>query len=218
MIGISQGLILYSIRTSASKRKIYISALVAGLVALTAMDVIGNNRTAETLVFSGNDIKNEFRTWPTAVVWPIAYISLPISNMCWIVERAHFSEPTLSFAYDLLPSFLIPASPHEAAVSDSHIVDGTHTYLANYFLDFSWAGIVGCNFVIGLGTAVMMHRERISRKFMFSPIILSAIGFIFFWDFFTALWVVLEFCVQALTQRWCIKPIGRMRARAPIQS
>jgi NADH:ubiquinone oxidoreductase subunit K len=92
-----------------------------------------------------------------------------------------------------------------------------HTYLVNYFLDFSWAGIVACNFVIGLTAGVLMRRERISRKFMSSPIILSAIGFIFFWDYFTSLWTVLEFCIQAQIQRFCITPIKRAGDAASIR-
>jgi hypothetical protein len=53
---------------------------------------------------------------------------------------------------------------------------------------------------------------------MLSPILLSSIGFIFFWDYFTALYTVLEFCVQALTQKLCVKPVGRTRGAASIQS
>jgi oligosaccharide repeat unit polymerase len=207
LMAVSQAIVLYSIRTSASKRKVYVRATIALLLALVAMDVIGNNRTAETVFFEGGQIKKEFRTWPLPILWPVTYFSLPISNMCWIVKRAHFTGPSLSFLYQILPAFLLPTSPHEAAVSDSHIIDGTHTYLANYFLDFSWAGIVACNFAIGLAAGFLTRRERISRKFMSSPIVLSAIGFIFFWDFFTTLSTVLEFCIQAWIQRSCIAPI-----------
>jgi oligosaccharide repeat unit polymerase len=218
LVTISQAVILHSIRTASSKRKVYVRAFVALVVALSAMDVIGNNRTAEDSFFVGMDIKEEFRGWPTAILWPVAYISTPISNMCWIVKDAHFTEPSISFLYQVLPSFWIPVNPHEATLSDSHIVDGVHTYLVNYFLDFSWAGVFGCNFVIGLAAGLATHRERVSRKFMLSPILLSSIGFIFFWDYFTALYSVLEFCVQALTQKLCIKPVGTSRAPGSIQN
>ena len=218
LITVSQVLILHSIRTAASKRTMYVRAFVVLAIALAAMDVVGNNRTAEDAFFVGMDIKNEFRGWPTAILWPVAYVSTPISNMCWIVNGAHFTEPSISFLYQVLPSFWLPANPHEATLSDSHIVDGVHTYLANYFLDFSWAGILGCNFAIGLAAGFATHRERISRKFMLSPILLSSIGFIFFWDYFTALYTVLEFCVQALTQKLCVKPVGRARGAASTQS
>jgi hypothetical protein len=218
LIAVSQALVLFSIRTSVSKRKVYVRTLVALLIALAAMDVIGNNRTAEDIFLAGMEIRSEYRTWPTAILWPVSYFSLPISNMCWIVKDAHFREPTLSFLYQFLPSFLTPASPHDAALSDSHIIDGVHTYLANYFLDFSWAGIVACNFAIGLGAGFLTHRERISRRFLSSPIILSAIGFIFFWDFFTTLWMVLEFCMQALIEKFCIVPIRRTGGPPSVQT
>ncbi len=213
LMAMSQAVVFYSIRTSASKRKIYVRATVALLIALVAMDVIGNNRTAEDAFFEGMEIRNEFRDWPMVVLWPVSYFSLPISNMCWIIKNAHFTAPTFSFLYDLLPSFWAPVNPHEAAVSDPHIIDGVHTYLVNYFLDLSWAGIALCNFAIGLAAGFLTHRERISRKFMSSPILLSAIGFIFFWDFFTTLSTVLEFGTQAVIQKFCIFPIRMARKR-----
>jgi oligosaccharide repeat unit polymerase len=212
LIAVVQALIVYSIRTSVSKRKIYVRACVAIAIALVAMDIVGENRTARESFYQVLEIREDFRTWPMAIVWPISYLSIPISNLCWIVKGAHFDAPTVSFLYPVLPSFWTPASPHEAAVSDSHIIDGTHTYLVNYFLDFSWAGIVGCNFLIGLLGGFLTHRERVSRKFMMSPIILSAFSFIFFWDFFVSLPTIIELCVQGLTQRLCITPIG-MRER-----
>lgn len=212
LIAITQSLILYSIRTTASRRRVYVRALIGLLIALAAMSIIGDNRTAQSVFLDTMQIKYEFRTWPTAILWPISYISIPISNMCWIVKASHFNQPTISFLYPLLPSFWAPASPHEAIFSDSHLIDGVHTYLATYFVDFSWGGIVGCNFVIGLIAGFLTMRERISRNFMLSPIILSAIGFIFFWDFFLWLPTIIEFCVQLLIQKSCIVPLRRIRA------
>jgi oligosaccharide repeat unit polymerase len=208
MVAVVQALILYSIRTSASKRKIYLRACTALVIALIAMDVVGENRTAQEAFFEYLEIKQEFRSWPMAVLWPISYFSIPISNMCWIVKGAHFQEPTVSFLYPVLPAFWAPGSSHEATLSDSHLIDGVHTYMANYFLDFSWAGIVACNFAIGLISGFLMRRERISRQFMLSPILLSAIGFIFFWDFFVSLPTIIELCIQALVQKLCIVPVS----------
>jgi len=208
LVAVVQALILFSIRTSASKRTIYIRAWVAIVLALAAMDIVGESRTAQESFFEVLEIKQDFRTWPVAILWPISYMSIPISNMCWIIKGAHFHEPAASFLYPVLPSFWVPPSPHEAALSDSHIIDGTHTYLANYFLDFSWAGVVACNFMIGLIAGLLTYRERISRKFLMSPIILSAFSFIFFWDFFVSLPTVIELCVQALVQKLCIVPVS----------
>ena len=62
--------------------------------------------------------------------------------------------------------------------------------------------------MIGLIAGLITHRERISRKFLMSPIILSSFSFIFFWDFFVSLPTIIELCVQALIQRLCITPVG----------
>ena len=208
LVAVVQALILYSIRSTASRRKIYASAFVAVVLALVAMDVVGESRTAQESFFQFLEIKQEFRTWPVAILWPISYMSIPISNMCWIVKGAHFNEPNISFLYPVLPSFWEPESPHAATLSDSHLIDGVHTYLASYFLDFSWVGIVACNFAMGLIAGFLRYRERISRKFMMSPIILSAFSFIFFWDFFVSLPTIIELCIQAVIQKRCILPVN----------
>ncbi len=208
LVAVVQVLVLYSIRTTASRRKIYARACVAVVLALLAMDVVGENRTAQEGFFEFLEIKQEFRTWPVAILWPISYMSIPISNMCWIVKGARFNEPNISFLYPVLPTFWAPESPHSATLSDSHLIDGVHTYLASYFLDFSWAGIVGCNFAIGLVAGFLRYRERISRQFMMSPIILSAFSFIFFWDFFVSLPTIIELCIQAVIQKRCILPVN----------
>jgi hypothetical protein len=154
------------------------------------------------------EIKADFRSWPMAFLWPVSYFSIPISNLCWMIHNFHFSRPAISFLYPVLPAFWTPLSPHEISLSDPHIIDGVHTYLANYFLDFSWIGIVACNFGIGVLGGVMVNRQRISRWFLVSPILLSAIGFIFFWDFFVYLPTILECIAQFAIQKLCIVPVG----------
>jgi oligosaccharide repeat unit polymerase len=212
LVAVVQALVLYSIRTTTSKRKIYIRAGVVVLLALAAMDVVGENRTAQEGFFEFLEIKQEFRTWPVAVLWPISYMSIPISNMCWIVKGAHFNEPNISFLYPVLPSFWEPESPHAATLSDSHLIDGVHTYLASYYLDFSWAGIVACNFALGLIAGFLRYRERISRQFLMSPVILSAFSFIFFWDFFVSLPTIIQLCIQAMIGKRCILPVNTREA------
>jgi hypothetical protein len=95
LVAIVQVLILYSIRTTASRRRIYVRASIAVVLALVAMDVVGENRTAKEGFFAFLEIKQEFRTWPVVVLWPISYMSIPISNMCWIVKEAHFNKPNI---------------------------------------------------------------------------------------------------------------------------
>ena len=204
----AQALILYSIRTSASKRKVYVGGGCVLAFVFVAMSILGEARTAREGFLAYLDIKADFRSWPIPVLWPISYFSIPISNMCWIVRDLHFHAPTLSFLYPILPSFLAPGNPHEAVLSDPHIIDGVHTYMASYFLDFSWGGLVACNLLIGLLGGFLVNRERISRKFLLSPALLTALGFIFFWDFFVYLPTIVELCIQGVVQKLCILPSG----------
>lgn len=212
LTALAQAVILASIRSSVPTRKIYIRALVALLMAVVLLNVIGNYRTPQQVFLSYMEIKPEFRSWPMALLWPITYISVPVSNLCWIIHGSHFTEPTLSFMYPVLPSFWAPVSPHDAPLSDSHIIDGVHTYLATYFLDFSWFGVIAANFALGLMSGFLVNRERISRYLLLSPVLLSAMSLIFFWDFFVYLPTLGQLAIQALVHRFCILPV---RAAAP---
>jgi oligosaccharide repeat unit polymerase len=172
--------------------------------------IVGNYRTSQDIFLSFMEVKPEFKSWPMALLWPITYISVPISNLCWIIHGAHFTQPTLSFLYPVLPSFWAPANPHDIALSDSHIIDGVHTYLANYYLDFSWFGIVAVNFLLGVLSAFLVNRERVSRYLLISPVLLSAMGLIFFWDFFIYLPTLGQLAIQAIVQKHCITSARRV--------
>ena len=211
LTALAQGVILTSIRSSVSPRKIYVRALAALLIALTLLTVIGNYRTPQQVFLSYMEIKPEFRSWPMALLWPITYISVPVSNLCWIIHGSHFTEPTMSFLYPVLPSFWAPVNPHDAALSDSHIIDGVHTYLATYFLDFSWFGIIAMNLSIGIISGYLINRERISRYLLLSPVLLSAMSLIFFWDFFVYLPTLGQLLIQAFVQRACIIPVRTVK-------
>ncbi len=210
LMALAQAVILSSIRSQTSKRRIYIRAVAMILIALLLMSIIGNYRTPQDIFLSYMEIKPEFRNWPMAMLWPITYVSVPISNLCWIIHGAHFIQPTMSFLYPVLPAFWTPTNPHDAAVSDSHIIDGVHTYLANYFLDFSWLGVVAANFGIGMLSGFLVNRQRITRYLLISPVVLSAMAFIFFWDFFIYLPTLGQLGIQAVIQHLCIAPVRQV--------
>jgi oligosaccharide repeat unit polymerase len=212
LMALAQAVFLTSIRGGVSRRKIYIRAAVAILVCLFLLNLIGNYRTPQEIFLSSMEIKPEFVSWPMAALWPITYVSVPVSNLCWIIHGSHFTEPTLSFLYPVLPSFWAPLTPHDAPLSDSHIIDGVHTYLANYFLDFSWFGVLAANFGLGIISGFMVNRERLSRWLLISPIFLSAMAFIFFWDFFVYLPTLGELAIQAFVQKACIEPVRTARS------
>ncbi len=219
LMALAQAIILSSIRSQTSKRKIYIRAGAMILIGLLLMSIIGNYRTPQDIFLSYMEIKPEFRNWPMALLWPITYVSVPISNLCWIIHGAHFTQPTMSFLYPVLPAFWTPTNPHDSAVSDSHIIDGVHTYLANYFLDFSWLGVIAANFGIGMLSGFLVNRQRITRYVLISPVILSAMAFIFFWDFFIYLPTLGQLGIQAIIQHLCIAPVRQVPStKQPVTS
>ncbi|MDR3745857.1 MAG: O-antigen ligase [Acidobacteriaceae bacterium] len=207
-----QALVALSIRTSMSKKKIYLIALASVVCGGVFFGVFGNYRTTNAILFAGMRIKPEFQEWPTIYVWIISYISTALSNLCWYVDLARFDHATWTFSYTLLPSFWVPENPHVAMLTSSNIVDGTSTYLASYFLDFSYFGIFLANLLLGIASGIASVANRIGRNFLFWSVFLSCMGFIFFWDFFATLSVIILFSIQATAQRYFIQRLPPRRS------
>ncbi len=207
MLMLFQALIVFSIRTTISKKKIYLISILSVLGAAFLVDVIGSNRTGDQLLFLGMQVRADAQTWPTVFIWIISYISVPLSNVCWFVDFFRFQHITWSFLYPLLPAFWTPVSPHMDVIQASHIIDGVHTYLANYYLDFSFPGIFLINFAIGAVSGYMSLAQRISRKFLTCSVFLASLGFIFFWDFFVYLPTLIQFLLQLIAQKYIIRQL-----------
>jgi oligosaccharide repeat unit polymerase len=205
MLMLFQALVVLSIRSTMSKRRIYIGALAGLVVAAAFFGVLGSYRTTDAVLFAGMKIKTEFQQWPTVYVWIISYISTPLSNLCWLIKLAHFDRIHWSFTYTMLPAFWSPASPYSDIIQTTRIVDGTHTYLANYFLDFSYFGVFAVNCFMGIVSGVGSIANRIGRRFLFWSAILSCIAFMFFWDFFAVLSTLILLGVYACGQRYFIR-------------
>ena len=205
MIMMLQVLIVFSIRTSLSKKKLYFISICGAICAALFIDFIGSNRTGDQIFFLYMQIKTQFQNWPTAYLWIISYVSTPLSNLCWFVDTAHFNHIAWSFAYPLLPHFLEPVDPHMDIIETSRIIDGVHTYLSSYFLDFSYFGIFIINFAVGIVSGYCNSAQRISRKFLPCAVFLSSIAFMFFTDYFATLQTVLELGIQSLAQWYFMK-------------
>jgi oligosaccharide repeat unit polymerase len=207
LIMLFQALIVLSIRTSMSKRKIYLLALVGVVVAGVFFGVLGSYRTTDAILFAGMRIKAEYQQWPTIYIWIISYISEPLSNLCWYVHTARFDHVTWTFTYWLRPAFWFPVNPAPHHVDDFYIVYGVNTYLANYFLDFSYFGIFAINLLIGIVSGFGSVANRIGRHFLFWSVFLGCLGFIFFWDFFATLSMVILFGLQTIAQRYFMRSL-----------
>lgn len=206
-----EALIVFSVRTSKKKRYIYLSAAAVLVIAALLMTLLGNSRTGKEFFFLGMQIDLSYWNWPMGFLWIASYISVPLSNLCWIIHYFHFDHVTLSFLGDLLPSFWKPEAAHESFIADhSEIIDGVHTYLASYFMDFSYLGLLFPNFLIGMGCGYVLNANRISRKFLTSSIFVACIAFLFFFDMFIYLPTIVQFCIQAFAQRYFVRdlPLG----------
>jgi oligosaccharide repeat unit polymerase len=212
MIMLFQGLFVFSLRTQTSKRKLYLIAATAIIVAAIAANVIGNGRnqggTSELFAAFFN-IKPSYADRPMILLWIISYISVPLSNLCWIIYAYHYTHPTAAFLTTLLPSFWAPPSLEAGNLGSNNIIDGVHTYLAKYYIDLWFFGIFAINFVWGLISGYLSVGNRISVKYLTSAVFLSAISFIFFADYLTMLSIVMEIFLLAFVQRYVTLPLSQ---------
>ena len=146
-------------------------------------------------------IKTKYYDWPTAYLWLVSYVSSPISNMCWILRDYPYDHPTAGFLYSLLPGFWEPKAT-DFDLGSHNIVDGVHTYIAKYYLDWWFLGIAGYNYLWGLISGWLTLKDRITRLYLVSAVLLSCIGFMFFSDFLTILIIVIEIAALAYGQRY----------------
>jgi oligosaccharide repeat unit polymerase len=207
MIMLLQLLIVFSLRTSMSKTKIYLISICGAIGAAFFVDFIGTNRTGDQIFFMAMQIKSHYQQWPTVYLWIISYVSTPISNLCWFVDTAHFDHITWSFTYSLLPHFTQPVDPHQDLIETSKIIDGVHTYLSTYFLDLSYFGIILINLLVGLASGYCSSAQRVGRKFLACSVFLSSIAFMFFTDYFITLQTFIELGIQSLAHWYFIKEL-----------
>lgn len=202
MVTLLQMLFVFSLKTRMSRKKLYSIAAGCLALAIVAITLIGNARTAQGVFLEYLQIRHKYFDWPMAYLWLTSYISIPFSNLCWLFTKGAFHGPTLSFLYPLLPSFLTPANPHAYIHNDLSIIDGASTYLAAYALDFSYLGIYLANLLLGVGCGWLMERS-LPKNILVAGIFLACLSFIFFSDMFSPLSTILEFAIQSAVQRTC---------------
>ena len=204
LIMLFQFLVMFSLRTPLSKRKIYLFALSTLCVAIILVDLIGNGRSSygSAALLGYMQIKRAYYDLPTAYLWMASYISSPISNLCWIVHSYHYDHPSASFLYSLVPASWTPPNLESGDLGSANIVDGVHTYIAKYYLDFWWFGVFGINYIWGLISAYMSAGNRLSRNYLTSAVLLSCLGFIFFADFLTFLIIWVELMLLGFGHRY----------------
>ena len=193
---------LFSLRTKISKRKQYLLALGALVVAVAGMTIIGNLRTAHDIFVAYLQIRDKYSDWPMAFLWPVSYVSIPFSNLCWMTAHMSSHGPTFAFLYPVLPTFMAPADPYSAIYGSSNMVDNASTYLQTYVLDFSFLGIYFANLILGLGCGWLLRRAY-PRNILILSIFLTSMSLIFFTDMFFLLEIVILVLIQRYVQKRC---------------
>jgi oligosaccharide repeat unit polymerase len=202
LITFLQMFFLFSLRSVMSRRKQYLLALGAVAFAIFGMTTIGNLRTAHDIFIEFLQIRDKYSEWPMAFLWPVAYVSIPFSNLCWMVAHGSSHGPTLAFLYSLLPTFMTPSDPYADVYGSMNIIDGASTYLQPWVLDFSYLGIYFANLLIGIGCGWLAMRAY-PRNLLIFTIFLTSISLLFFANTFFLLSTVLQVFLQLFVQRRC---------------
>ena len=200
LVAFLQMFFLFSLRSSMSRRKQYLLALGALAIAVAGMTIIGNLRTAHDIFIEFLQIRGNYSDWPMAFLWFVSYVSIPFSNLCWMVAHGSHQAPTFAFLYSLLPSFMAPSDPYSDVYGSTNIIDNASTYLQAYALDFSYLGIYFANLVIGLGCGWLVARSY-PRNILILIIFLTSISLLFFTDMFLLLSTVIQVLLQGFVQR-----------------
>lgn len=195
---------LFSLKSSIDRKKQYLLFLGAVAVGIAAMTIIGNLRTAHDIFIAFLEIRDKYSDWPMAFLWPVAYVSIPFSNLCWMAAHGYSHGPTFAFLYALLPSFMAPVDPYLDIYGSMNLIDNASTYLKFYVLDFSYLGIYFVNLLIGLGCGWLAVRSY-PRNILILTIFLTAITQLFFSDNLFLLSTVIQVCLQVFVQKKCFQ-------------
>ncbi|MGA8729117.1 MAG: O-antigen polymerase [Terracidiphilus sp.] len=204
VVTLLEAFFVFSLTTKMNRKKLYGLAICCVAFLITGATLIGNLRTAHALFLDFLQIREKYFDWPMASLWLTSYVSIPLSNLCWILDTSHYHGPTLAFLYPLLPSFAAPTDPHLAIHNDLRIIDGASTYLAVYALDFSYFGVYLANLLLGVGAGWLMERG-LPRQILVSSIFLTCMSLICFSDMFSPLSTIIQVIIQSSVQRSCFR-------------
>jgi hypothetical protein len=203
LTALCQMVIVLSLTSVLGKKRIYVRCLLAAGIAIGVATLIGNARTPLDVLVEYLQIKQAYQHYPTSFLWLVTYLSIPISDMAWIVRNYHFVHPSWAFAYPLLPSFAAPTSLDRGLLEQCDcIIDGVHTYLSEYYLDLSFAGVVVINVLIGMAGGYISTRG-VSRVLLVSSVFLTCIVFMYFSDTFLDLSTVINIAAQFVVMKYC---------------
>ncbi len=207
IIMLVQALLVLLLYKPMSKKVVF--GYVSGffLMLLLLMSVVGEFRTGTKVFIVAMGIKKEYQDWYPGFLWVASYISLPLSNLAFIVDTYHsplFGEGVLS---RMLPAFSVDDDPIEDAMSNMDgVMDNAHTYLGIVFVDFLWGGIILLNLILGVvGGLFYWTRIGIRYSALFA-VFLSQIVLLEFSYFYFTFSFLVESVTLLIAMRYFSKP------------
>ena len=168
---------LYKKKYSFLKR----GAVVICLIFVT-MNVLGNLRSGNELFLTFFNIKPEFQDINSGILWFLMYITGSFSDLITTLQYQNHYLYGISTLNDILPAFIrfdpIVANPNLI------FIDGPKTYLAPFFEDFGWVGIIIINLIIAIMCFVIHNDSRFNNNLLIIPLLYSSISLIFFTNYF----------------------------------
>jgi oligosaccharide repeat unit polymerase len=138
------------------------------ILLLLIMSVLGMVRTGNHVFMESMQIKSQFQTWPTSLLWVVTYFSAPMVNAVSFVMRAHQYDyhGLLSLSIMMPPAIAEHILPLSKQIFLSYLVDRNNnafSYLGAGFLDFGWWGVVLVNIIYGVCGGVFYQLIRWKR-------------------------------------------------------
>ena len=157
---------------------------------------LGNIRTGNALFMSFFSIKPQYHDMNVGLLWIIMYLATPFSDLITTVQHQTDFLFGISTINDMMPAF-IQFEPTEANPT-LNFIDGPKTYLAPYFEDFGWIGIICANYIIALICFILKNDSRFYNNFLIVALLYSSVTFIFFTDYFFYFSTIVQFIISMI--------------------
>ena len=169
--------LLYNKNKNFFKKILYLSILIYGIIY-----ILGSLRTGSDLFISFFEIKPDFQEYNMGLLWLIMYVSSPFSDLLSTLQYQANYLYGVSILNDITPA-LIEFSPTIAS-PNIKFIDGPKTYLAPFYEDFGWIGIILSNIIISIACFVIHADKRLNDNLLLVALMYSSLIFIFFTNYF----------------------------------
>lgn len=196
-----------------SKQKIgikkVITIILTTLFIIIIMGFLGSLRTGTAQMYSALHIKPQFYTLPPGLVWAVAYLSMPLTNLLSLVDNYTNFTWGLASLHTIIPGFIQPYLFQNqdfrfwGTIVSQYFKNPNNnvaTYLGAIYVDFGWPGIIFYNFLLGFMSQYFYNKysnQHLSanKATIIYSIWLSALVLIGFFNIFTLPSFILEITI-----------------------